>query len=175
MQSRAIELLVGLFVCLGIAAIFILTVQVSDLGQARRVSGYHVTASFDNIGKLKVGAPVELAGVTIGRVTAIHLDQDTYQAVATLRIKQKYKIPRDSDASILTAGLLGDQYIGVGPGGDERNMHDGDDFIITQSAVILEKLIGQFMTHLAGKDDSNGKDDSHHDTGGTDTSAATSP
>lgn len=153
MQSRAIELLVGLFVCLGIAAIFLLTFRVSDPGQTGQIDGYTVTAEFDNIGQLKAGAPVELAGVQIGRVTDIKLDQTTYQAVATLRIQEQYKIPKDSDAEILTSGLLGDQYIGVGPGGDPDDMQDGDKFIITQSAVILENLIGQFMTHLAGDDD----------------------
>lgn len=155
MQSRVVELLVGLFVCLGIAAIFVLTVRVSDLAHTASAEGYTVTAAFNNIGGLKVGAPVDLAGVRIGRVTDIKLNQSTYRAVATLRIRDQYRIPRDSDASILTSGLLGDQYIGVGPGGSTRNMKAGDQFIITQSAIVLENLIGQFMTRMAGDDDSS--------------------
>ncbi|KEZ77419.1 outer membrane lipid asymmetry maintenance protein MlaD [Salinisphaera hydrothermalis] len=155
MQSRAVELLVGLFVCLGIAAIFILTLRVSDLANTGSAEGYTVTAAFNDIGGLKVGAPVELAGVRIGRVTDIKLDQTTYRAVATLRIQDQYKIPKDSDASILTSGLLGDQYIGVGPGGSTQNMKNGDKFIITQSAIVLENLIGQFMTRMSGGDSSD--------------------
>ena len=149
MQSRAVELLVGLFVCLGIAAIFILTMRVSDLANTGDVEGYTVTAAFNDIGGLKVGAPVDLAGVRIGRVTDIKLNQTTYRAVATMRIQDQYKIPKDSDASILTSGLLGDQYVGVGPGGSTDNMKDGDKFIITQSAIVLENLIGQFMTSMS--------------------------
>ncbi|RJS94635.1 outer membrane lipid asymmetry maintenance protein MlaD [Salinisphaera sp. Q1T1-3] len=150
MQSRAVEMLVGLFVCLGIAAIFILTYRVSDLADRSDASGYTVTAAFNDIGGLKVGAPVDLAGVRIGRVTDIKLDQTTYRAVATMRIADQYKIPSDSDASILTSGLLGDQYIGVGPGGAPDNMKNGDKFMLTQSAIVLENLIGQFMTSFAG-------------------------
>ncbi|MGB7757252.1 MAG: outer membrane lipid asymmetry maintenance protein MlaD [Salinisphaera sp.] len=149
MQSRAVEFLVGLFVCLGIAAIFILTMRVSDLAHTGNVEGYTVTAAFNDIGGLKVGAPVDLAGVRIGRVTDITLDQTTYRAVATMRIQDQYKIPKDSDASILTSGLLGDQYVGVGPGGSTDNMKNGDKFIITQSAIVLENLIGQFMTNMS--------------------------
>lgn len=148
MQSRAVELLVGFFVCLGIAAIFILTMRVSNLADTSDVQGYTVSAAFNDIGGLKVGAPVNMAGVRIGRVADIKLNQQTYQAVAQLRIADEYKIPKDSDASILTAGLLGEQYIGIGPGGAMDNMKDGDRFIITQSAVVLENLIGQFMTNM---------------------------
>ncbi|WP_423823362.1 outer membrane lipid asymmetry maintenance protein MlaD [Salinisphaera sp. SPP-AMP-43] len=159
MQSRAVELLVGLFVCLGIAAVFILTLRVSDLANTSDTQGYTVSAAFNDIGGLKVGAPVDLAGVRIGRVTDIKLNQTTYRAVASMRIQDQYKIPKDSDASILTSGLLGDQYVGVGPGGSTDNMKNGDQFIITQSAIVLENLIGQFMTTMAGDNDS---DDSGH-------------
>lgn len=155
MQSRAVELLVGLFVCLGIAAVFILTLRVSDLANTTDTQGYTVSAAFNDIGGLKVGAPVDLAGVRIGRVTDIKLNQTTYRAVASMRIQDQYKIPKDSDASILTSGLLGDQYVGVGPGGSTKNMQNGDEFIITQSAIVLENLIGQFMTTMAGDNDSN--------------------
>ncbi|HET7314259.1 outer membrane lipid asymmetry maintenance protein MlaD [Salinisphaera sp.] len=149
MPSRAVELLVGLFVCLGIAAIFILTMRVSNLANTGSAEGYTVTAAFNDIGGLKVGAPVDLAGVRIGRVTDIKLNQTTYRAVATIHIQDQYKIPRDSGASILTSGLLGDQYVGIGPGGSTENMQDGDQFIITQSAIVLENLIGQFMTSMS--------------------------
>lgn len=167
MQSRSVELLVGLFVCLGIAAVFILTVRVSDLATASSAQGYTVTAAFNNIGGLKTGAPVDLAGVRIGRVTNIKLDQTTYQAVVSMHINNQYKIPKDSDASILTSGLLGDQYIGVGPGGSTQSMHNGDKFVITQSAIILEKLIGQFMTSMSGDHDSGQSGGQHHDNGGS--------
>lgn len=153
MQSRAVELLVGFFVCLGIAAIFILTMRVSNLADTSDVSGgYTVVAAFDNIGGLKVGAPVNLAGVRVGRVADITLNQQTYRADASLRISKQYKLPKDSDASVLTSGLLGEQYVGIGPGGSLKNMQDGDEFIITQSAVVLENLIGQFMTSMGGGD-----------------------
>ena len=156
MQSRAVELLVGFFVCLGIAAIFILTMRVSNLADTSDVdSGYTVVAAFDNIGGLKVGAPVNLAGVRVGRVGDISLNQQTYRAEARLRIGGEYKIPKDSDASVLTSGLLGEQYVGIGPGGSLKNMKDGDEFIITQGAVVLENLIGQFMTSM-GSDNNNG-------------------
>ncbi len=164
MQSRAVEMLVGLFVCLGIAAIFLLTYRVSDLAGQSAAEGYTVTAAFNDIGGLKAGAPVELAGVRIGRVIDIKLDQQTYRAVATMRIDDAYKVPEDSDASILTSGLLGDQYVGVGPGGAMDSMKDGDSFILTQSAIVLENLIGQFMTSFAdsggGGSDNAGGDDS---------------
>ena len=148
MQSRAVELLVGFFVCLGIAAIFILTMRVSNLADTSDVQGYTVVAAFDNIGGLKVGAPVNMAGVRIGRVADITLNQETFRAEASLRVSDQYKLPKDSDAAVLTSGLLGEQYVGIGPGGSLKDMQDGDEFIITQSAVVLENLIGQFMTSM---------------------------
>ena len=160
MQSRAVELLVGFFVCLGIAAILILTWRVSDLANTSDVDGYTVTAAFTDIGGLKVGAPVDLAGVRIGRVTDIELNMTTFQADASIRISDEYKIPKDSSASILTAGLLGDQYVGIGPGGALDNMKDGDKFVITQSAIVLENLIGQFMTSMGDSGSDSGSSDS---------------
>jgi phospholipid/cholesterol/gamma-HCH transport system substrate-binding protein len=159
-------MLVGLFVCLGIAAVFILTLRVSDLSHASGAQGYAVTSAFDDICGLKTGAPVELAGVRIGRVTGIKLNQQTYRAVVSMHIDNAYKIPKDSDASILTSGLLGDQYIGIGPGGSPQAMQNGDQFEITQSAIILENLIGQFMTSMSNdksSDDSGSgeNNDSH--------------
>lgn len=165
MQSRAVELLVGFFVCLGIAAIFILTMRVSNLGSTSDVQGYTVTAAFNDVGGLKVGAPVDMGGVRIGRVSSIQLNQTTYEAVASLHIDKQYKIPKDSDASILTSGLLGEKYVGVGPGGSLQDMKNGDKFIITQSALVLEHLIGQFMTSMKSSGDSGAG--GHPDTSGT--------
>lgn len=164
MQSRAVELLVGFFVCLGIAAIFILTMRVSNLADTSDVSGgYTVVAAFDNIGGLKVGAPVNMAGVRVGRVADISLNQQTYRADASLRIGEQYKLPRDSDASVLTSGLLGEQYVGLGPGGSLKNMQDGDEFIITQGAVVLENLIGQFMTSMGSGGNGGGSSGSNNE------------
>jgi len=151
MQSRALEILVGFFICLGVAAVFILTMRVSNLERVAGLDGYTVTASFTNIGGLRVGAPVDLAGVRIGRVTNIQIDQRTYKALVSIRIRSGYKIPKDSDARILTAGLLGEQYIGIGAGASEDYLETGDTFMMTQSAVILEELIGQFMTQMANR------------------------
>lgn len=156
MQSRAIELLVGLFVCLGIAAIFILTMRVSDVSSIGGTPGYALKADFYNIGSLDTGAPVRMAGIRIGRVTNIHLDPQTYEAVVVMHLQQEYKLPKGSSAAILTSGLLGNQYVGVTPGGSLDYMQDGDRFEVTQGAIILEKLISQFMYNFA----SSGGDDS---------------
>ena len=119
MQSRGLEIVVGMFVCLGIAAIFILTLRVSNLADVSTGESYQVSAQFSNIGGLRAGAQVSLAGVRIGRVADIAVDQQTYEAKVSMNIDKQYKIPEDSDASILTAGLLGEQYIGVGPGASD--------------------------------------------------------
>lgn len=153
MQSRGLEIVVGLFLCLGIAAVFVLTMRVSNLAATGPENGYTVTASFTNIGGLKVGAPVDLAGVRIGRVTGVKIDLQTYEAVVSMSIQSGYAIPDDSDAAIFTAGLLGEQYIGIGPGASDRYLGDGDRFKLTQSAVILENLIGQLLYSLAAGDD----------------------
>lgn len=149
MQSRAMEILVGVFICLGVAAIFMLTLRVSNFS-ATTGTGYTLTASFNNIGGLQAGAPVTMAGVQIGRVTSIKLNQKTYRAVVKLHIDTQYEVPRGSIASILTSGLLGSNYMGITPGGSLKNMQPGDSFAVTQSALILEHLIGQFMTQLGG-------------------------
>ena len=155
MQNRALELIVGFFFCLGIAAIFILTFKVASLESVGGSDTYRVTAAFENIGGLKPGSSVTMAGVRIGRVRTIEIDRQTFQAIATLEMSSDYNtIPKDSSAKILTAGLLGEQYIGLEPGGDLDNLSDGDKILLTQSALVLENLIGQFVTSMASKDKS---------------------
>ena len=143
--SRSIEILVGLFVAIGFVAMFFLSMEVSNLSSVSKEGGYDVTASFENIGSLKVRAPVSMAGVTIGRVKGVEFDPVTYEAVVTMSIESKYnQLPSDTSASILTAGLLGEQYIGLEPGGEEELLKNGSVLELTQSAVVLEQLIGQF-------------------------------
>ena len=153
MQSRALEVLVGLFVCLGVAAIFVMTFRVASLNNVGNGSGtYKVTAKFDTIGSLAPGASVKLAGVKIGRVDNINIDPTTFQAVVTLQIDGRQNmLPDDSVAKILTAGLLGEQYVGLEPGGDDKPLKNGDEIKLTQSAFVLENLIGQFLTSAAQK------------------------
>ena len=163
MQSRGLEIVVGMFVCLGIAAIFILTLRVSNLADVSTGESYQVSAQFSNIGGLRAGAQVSLAGVRIGRVADIAVDQQTYEAKVSMNIDKQYKIPEDSDASILTAGLLGEQYIGLGPGASDDFLEQGDTIKITQSAVILEKIIGQVLFSLTA--DKGGDGGSSSDSG----------
>jgi len=149
MQRKSLDVWVGLFVLLGAAAIMFLALKVGNLSSMSFGPGYKVLARFDNIGGLKPRAPVRSAGVNVGRVTAITLDAQTYQGVATLEIRKDIVFPKDSSAKILTAGLLGDQYIGIEPGGDPNNLAQGDVITQTQSAVVLENLIGQFLFNKA--------------------------
>lgn len=149
MARKGIETLVGLFVLLGLLGLVFLAVQAANLASFGNGKGYVVQARFDNIGGLKPRAPVRSAGVTVGRVTSITLDGRTYQGVVTMEIEPDYRFPRDTSAKILTAGLLGDQYIGLEPGGDEKNLAAGDTITQTQSAVVLENLIGQFLFNKA--------------------------
>ncbi|MEW6354264.1 MAG: outer membrane lipid asymmetry maintenance protein MlaD [Pseudomonadota bacterium] len=146
MQMRTLEIIVGLFVAGGLAALLVLALKVSNLTTFTDVDGYRLTAKFENIGGLKVRSPVTIAGVRVGRVSSIGFDDVSQQAVVTLNIDPKYdKIPADTTASIFTAGLLGEQYIGLEPGGDERTLKNGDEIRLTQSALVLEQLIGQFL------------------------------
>lgn len=150
MQSKMLELLVGAFFTLGVAAVFVLTFRVASVGGLADRHGFNVSAAFENIGGLKPGAAVTMAGVRIGRVSDIRIDRTTYEAKVTLRLSSSYdNIPKDSTASILTAGLLGEQYIGLSPGGDEASLANGDEIKMTQSALVLENLIGQFVSSMA--------------------------
>ena len=145
-QTRTVELGTGLFVFLGVAALFFLTTQTTGFEGVFGRDYYSVTARFENIGGLSTRAPVTMAGVTIGRVDRIDFDGDRLDAVVTLKIEGRFDgIPEDSDASILTAGLLGGQYIGLGAGGSPDSLRDGDEIYITQSAVVLENLISRFL------------------------------
>ena len=151
MGRKSIETLVGLFVLLGLLAIVFLALKAANLASFRVGSTYVVTARFDNIGGLKVRAPVKSAGVTVGRVTGIALDIKTYQGTVTMELEQNVQFPADTSAKILTSGLLGDQYIGLEPGGSEQNLKPGDNIKMTQSAVVLENLIGQFLYSKAAE------------------------
>lgn len=146
MNKKSTEILVGLFVVLGALALLFLALKAANLTTfGNGGATYVLQARFDNIGGLKPRAPVRSAGVNVGRITSITLDTQTYQGVVTLEIKEGVNFPRDSSAKILTAGLLGDQYIGIEPGGDEKNLAGGDVITQTQSAVVLENLISQFL------------------------------
>ena len=145
-QTRTVEIGTGMFVFLGVAAIFFLATQTSNLDGLVGNDGYLVTARFENIGGLSVRAPVTMAGVTIGRVERIAFDSDRLDAVVTIKIGARYdRIPDDSDASILTAGLLGGQYVGLNPGGSDTYLGANSEIEFTQSAVVLENLISKYL------------------------------
>jgi phospholipid/cholesterol/gamma-HCH transport system substrate-binding protein len=149
MGKKSIETLVGGFVLLGMLGLVFLALKAANLGSVGGGDTYLVQARFDNIGGLKVRAPVRTAGVTVGRVTKIMLDGKSFQGVVSMEIERSYQYPKDSAAKILTAGLLGDQYVGLDPGGDDKNLAAGDTVAQTQSAVVLENLIGQFLSSKA--------------------------
>lgn len=152
MQSRSVQIWVGLFVIAGMAALLMLAMKVSNIRAFSGEEGYAITARFENIGGLKVRSPVTMAGVVVGRVSKIGFDKEIYEAVVTMSIDPRYdNLPQDTSASIFTAGLLGEQYIGLEAGGAEKYLHDGDRIQLTQSAVILEQLIGQFLVSQADK------------------------
>lgn len=140
-----LDLWVGLFVCAGIGALLVLALKVGNMSGFSVADTYKVYAEFDNIGGLKPRAPVKSAGVVVGRVADVSFDNQSFRARVTLHIDKRYQFPKDSSASILTAGLLGEQYIGMDGGGDDHMLKEGDRLIITQSAVVLEKIIGQFL------------------------------
>jgi len=145
MERTTIDLWSGAFVTAGFVALLVLALKVGNLGAERSAQTYRVEARFDNIGGLKVRGPVRSAGVLVGRVADIHFDNERYQAKVTLALDSRYKWPKDTSASILTSGLLGETYVGLEAGGDDKVLATGDRITITQSAVVLEKLIGQFL------------------------------
>ena len=145
MNRSTIDLWVGIFVTIGIGAILFLSLKVGNLLSSTNAPGYRLEASFDNIGGLKMRAAVKAAGVVVGRVERITLDPKSYQADVTLKIDRGYEFSNDTIASILTSGLLGEVYIGLDSGGDTQMLADGGRIAKTQSAVVLEKLISQFM------------------------------
>jgi phospholipid/cholesterol/gamma-HCH transport system substrate-binding protein len=151
MGKKQTETLVGAFVFLGMLAILFLALKSANLASFSFDSTYPVLARFDEIGGLKVQAPVKSAGVTVGRIAAISFDNKTFQALVTLQIDRKFQFPADSSAKVLTAGLLGDKYIGLEAGGDEKNLQAGESIKMTQSAIVLENLIGQFLYNKAGE------------------------
>ncbi|KQW69737.1 MAG: outer membrane lipid asymmetry maintenance protein MlaD [Methylibium sp.] len=156
MQKSKHDLWVGLFVMIGAAAIVFLALKAGNLLSLSFDDTYTVSARFDNIGGLKVRAPVKSAGVVVGRVASIGFDADTYQARVEIDLEKRFGFPTDSSAKILTSGLLGEQYIGLEPGTEEKLMVTGDKIRVTQSAVVLENLISQFL-YSKSSDSSNGE------------------
>lgn len=158
LQSKFVETVVGIFIAIGLGALLMLSMKVSNLSSLASDDGYVIKARFLNIGGLKVRSPVKMAGVAIGRVTDIYIDPETYDAVAELSIDTDYKnIPADTSANIYTAGLLGEQYISLTPGGEETFLKEDEEIKITSDAVVLEQIIGQFLYGKAAEG-AEGKD-----------------
>jgi phospholipid/cholesterol/gamma-HCH transport system substrate-binding protein len=150
-RNRVLDLWVGLFVLLGIAAIAFLALRAANASSYSSEATYTLEGRFDNIGSLKVRAPVRSAGVMVGRVSSIAFDAETYEAIVSFKVGARYPFPKDTSAKILTAGLLGEQYVGLTAGGDAVMFKDGDTVRLTQSAVVLENLIGQFLYNKAAE------------------------
>jgi len=151
MERSTLDLWVGLFVCAGIGALLVLALKVGNMNGFSAADTYQVKAQFDNIGGLKVRAPVKSAGVVVGRVTGVQFDNTRFRAEVTMSIDKRYQFPTDTSASILTSGLLGEQYVGLEAGGDEAMLKNGDSITLTQSAVVLEKMISQFLYNKAAE------------------------
>jgi phospholipid/cholesterol/gamma-HCH transport system substrate-binding protein len=151
MDRKTMDLWVGIFVIAGVVALLLLAFKVGNLGAEQGVKTYIVEARFENIGGLKLKAPVKTSGVLVGRVSGIHFDNVKFQAVVKLALDRRYDFPKDTSASILTSGLLGEVYIGLDAGGDDKMLKEGDKIMLTQSAVVLEKLIGQFLFSKASE------------------------
>jgi phospholipid/cholesterol/gamma-HCH transport system substrate-binding protein len=146
MHKTIVEIWVGLFVAAGCAALFMLALKVSNMSTISRGDAYELIARFENIGGLNIRSPVRASGVLVGRVSGISYDDDRYQAIVTLSVEKRFaNFPKDTSASIFTSGLLGEQYIGLTPGAEEEVLKDGDAITITDSAIVLERLIGQYM------------------------------
>ena len=149
MKKNSLDFWVGLFVVTGFIALLFLALKAGNMSSFSFSKTYSITARFDNIGGLKPRAPVKSAGVVVGRVAAINFDDKTYQATVTLNLDEGFRFPKDSSAKILTSGLLGEQYIGLEAGGDEQPLAQGGKIIQTQSAIVLENLISQFLYNKA--------------------------
>jgi len=145
MARTTLDLWFGAFLTAGFVALLVLALKVGNLGAERATQTYRVETRFDNIGGLKVRGPVRASGVLVGRVQEIHFENREYQASVTLAIDKRYTFPKDTTAAILTSGLLGETYIGLDAGGDDKKLADGDRIQLTQSAIVLERLIGQFL------------------------------
>jgi phospholipid/cholesterol/gamma-HCH transport system substrate-binding protein len=145
MEKTTLDLWVGIFVAAGLAALLVLALKVGNMSSVNLGDGYQVQAQFDNIGGLKARAPVKSAGVVVGRVTAITFDTERFEAKVTMTVDHRFQFPKDTSASIMTSGLLGEQYVGLEAGADSVKLKDGDSIKLTQSAVVLENLIGQFL------------------------------
>ena len=158
MHRKTIDVWVGLFVILGLAALVFLALKAGNMSTISFEKTYAVSAKFDNIGGLKPQAPVKSAGVVVGRVGGIQFDDKTFQALVTLQLEAGYKFPKDSSLKILTAGLLGEQYIGIEPGGDLNNLANGDRISRTQSATVLEDLINRFIYSKAAEGTAESKE-----------------
>jgi len=154
MTRKELDLWVGIFAVAGIGAMLFLSLKVANLASFTGSDSYQIKAKFDNIGGLKVRAAVKSAGVVVGRVGEIRFDNESFEAVVTMNLDSRYQFPKDSSAKILTSGLLGEQYIGLSPGGDSANLKSGDSLKLTQSAVVLENLISQFLYSKAAEGDS---------------------
>ena len=158
MNTRKTEILVGLFIAAGLAALFMLAMKASNLNIYNNDGGYDITANFDDVSGLKIKSAVTMAGVRIGRVSDIIFDANRFEAVVKINIESQYKtLPKDTSASIYTAGLLGEKYIGLEAGGDDENLKQGDKLKLTQSALVLEKLISRFVDAFINKDSDNKK------------------
>ena len=154
MSSRRIEIMVGLFVAAAVAAFFMLALKVSNMSSYGNGDSYELIARFDNIGGLKVRSPVSAGGVRIGRVSDIQYNSETYEAVVRMSIDARYdKFPLDTAASVLTSGLLGEQFIGLEPGAEEDFLKNGDSIDLTQSALVLEQIVGQFLYSKADEEE----------------------
>ena len=157
MNRSTIDVWVGVFVAAGFGALLFLALKVGNLATFSTAQTYQITAKFANIGGLKVRAPIKSAGVVVGRVAEVRFDNESYEAVVTFNIDAGYLFPRDTTAKILTSGLLGEQYVGLEAGGDSAMLKGGDRLRLTQSAVVLENLIGQFLFNKAAEGKDNNK------------------
>ena len=153
MTRKELDLWVGIFAVIGIGAMLFLSLKVANLASFSSGDAYQISAKFENIGGLKIRGAVKSAGVVVGRVSDIRFDNESFDAVVSMNIDSRYQFPKDSSAKILTSGLLGDQYIGITAGGDSANLKNGDTLKLTQSAVVLENLIGQFLYNKAAEGD----------------------